>query len=252
MPRRGILERLLQNLFWVLLVGILVYLLDLPYVPALRHKNPTRTTLMELRIAQARQAGRRLRTSYFWRDLDQISPYLRQAVLLAEDETFYQHGALDFNEIAEALHRNWEKGRFVYGGSTITQQLARTLYLSPHKNIFRKLKEAEIALWLEHSLKKRRILELYLNVVEWGKGIYGAEAAARHYFNKSAAELTSDEAIALASILPSPRRWSPFSERAFMARRRTHLREEMQQAGYVPVPVSSPTVTEEIPDNPLP
>ena len=111
----------------------------------------------------------------------------------------------------------------------------RTLYLRPRKSILRKVKEAVLTVYLERTLTKRRILELYLNVVEWGPGVFGAEAAAQYYFGKSAAELSPDEAVALASILPSPRRWSPFSEKEFMARRRTQLMERMQKAGYAPV-----------------
>jgi monofunctional biosynthetic peptidoglycan transglycosylase len=137
---------------------------------------------------------------------------------------------------------NWQKKRYAYGGSTISQQLARTLFLSPKKNLARKLKEALLTVRLEHALSKHRILEIYLNVIEWGRGIYGAEAAAEFYFNKSAAALTPDEAVALASILPSPRRWSPMGEQAFMARRRTQLRERLERAGYAtPYDLSGPT-----------
>src|SRR6185437_4422092 len=145
----------------------------------------------------------------------------------------------DFEQMRIAVQRDWAKKGFVYGGSTLTQQLARTLYLSPHKDLLRKAKEAVITVYLERTLAKRRILELYLNVVEWGRGIFGAEAAARHDFGVSAADLTPDQAVALASILPSPRRWRPSSERAFMARRRSQLTERMQAEGYWPVEVST-------------
>src|SRR5439155_17227406 len=142
---------------------------------------------------------------------------------------------------------DWEKKRFVYGGSTLTQQLARSLYLSPRKNLLRKAKEALITFLLESYLSKKRILELYLNVVEWGRGVYGAEAAAQAYFQKPASDLTADEAAALVSILPSPRRWNPASERAFIAGRRTRLVARMRAAGYLPVEISTmPVVPEEI------
>ncbi len=156
------------------------------------------------------------------------------AIILSEDDTFYQHHGFDLEQIQIAFERNWKKKRYVYGGSTITQQLARTLYLRPHKSILRKIKEAALTVYLEAKLPKKRILELYLNVAEWGSGIFGVEAASQAYFHKSAADLTADEAVALASILPSPRRWSPVSEKAFMARRRTQLLERMQRAGYAP------------------
>ncbi len=219
---------------WVIAMALLLlYLCYQPDVDSLRHQNPSSTALIELRKAQARRARIPLQTHMIWRDLDEISPHLAHAVLLSEDDTFYQHHGFDLNETWEAVKINWRKKRYAYGGSTISQQLARTLYLSPKKNLIRKLKEALLTFRLERALSKRRILEIYLNVVEWGRGIYGAEAAAQYYFAKSAAALTPDEAVALASILPSPRRWSPIGEQAFMARRRTQLFERMQRAGYV-------------------
>jgi len=227
-------NRFVRWIFYLALAGCLVYIFWLPDVPWLLHHNPTKTSLMQLRQEQAELTGRSLKSVMIWKPLDEISPYLRHAIVLAEDDTFYQHNGFDFEQIQVALQRDWAKKRFVYGGSTITQQLARTLYLSPKKNLLRKAKEAAITVYLEHTLPKKRILELYLNVAEWGRGIYGAEAAARNYYNKSAADLTPDEAVSLASILPSPRRWSPLSEHAFMARRRTGLIERMQRAGYIP------------------
>jgi monofunctional biosynthetic peptidoglycan transglycosylase len=169
-----------------------------------------------------------------WRSLDQISPHLVHAVVLSEDDRFYDHRGFDFEQIRIAIETNWKKKRYAYGGSTITQQLARTLYLTPRKNLLRKAKEAVITFWLERSMSKRRILEVYLNVIEWGPGIYGAEAASQFYFQIAAADINPDEAAALASVLPSPRRWSPTSERAFMAQRRTRLLERMRRAGYIP------------------
>lgn len=217
------------------LLAFLVYLFWLPWVPALKTTVPAKTSLMHLREEQAREKGiKRPRSVLIWRPLAAISPHLVHAVLLAEDDQFYRHSGFDFEQIEIAVRRNLEKKRFAYGGSTITQQLARTLYLSPRKSLLRKAKEALITVWMEAALSKRRILELYLNVVEWGPGIYGAEAASRHYFEKPAAELTPDEAVALALVLPSPRRWSPTSERAFMARRRTNLLDRMRKAGYIP------------------
>lgn len=224
------------------LMALFIYLVSLPYVPRLKTRNPSSTALMERRNQEARAAGRKLRSQWTWRPLSQVSPNLIHAVLLSEDDRFYQHSGFDFEQIREALRRDWAKHRYAYGGSTITQQLARTLYLSPRKSLLRKSKEALITVWLEHSLSKRRILELYLNVVEWGPGIYGADAAAQHYFHKTSLELTPDEAVALTSILPSPRRWSPTSEKGFMARRRTRLLERMETAGYLPVVLSTSTV----------
>ena len=225
--------------------GFLAYLFWLPDVGSLRTTNPQTTALRELRAEEARRSGKKPVSRMIWRDLPQISGNLVHAVLLAEDDRFYQHSGFDVEQIQVALQRDWAQKRFVYGGSTITQQLARTLYLSPRKNLIRKMKEAVITVILERTLSKKRILELYLNVVEWGRGIYGAEAAARFYFGASADDLTPDEAVALASILPSPRRWSPWSEKNFMARRRTQLFERMRAAGYVPYEVLVDTASED-------
>ncbi|OGR84275.1 MAG: monofunctional biosynthetic peptidoglycan transglycosylase [Elusimicrobia bacterium RIFCSPLOWO2_01_FULL_54_10] len=208
-------------------LAALVYLLWLPWVPALRHSNPERTAFMDLRVRQAAKKGKKLEQIKTWKDLDSISPYLVGAVLAAEDDTFYVHRGFDFDQIKIALRLNWKKKRYVYGGSTLTQQLARTLYLSPSKRILRKLKEAIITFWMEMALSKKRILELYLNSAEWGIGIYGAEAAAQHYYGKSSEDLSAEESAALASVLPSPRKWSPLRETPFMVRRRASILSRM-------------------------
>jgi monofunctional biosynthetic peptidoglycan transglycosylase len=139
-----------------------------------------------------------------WVSLNRISPYLKQAVVIAEDDQFWVHRGFNWEAIKAAAKTNWRRKRLSFGASTITQQLARNLFLSPSKNPFRKLKELFIALKLERGLSKERILELYLNVIEWGDGIYGAEAAARHYFGTSAAHLGKHQAAFLAAILPRP------------------------------------------------
>jgi monofunctional biosynthetic peptidoglycan transglycosylase len=147
-----------------------------------------------------------------WIPLSQISQNLRQAVIVSEDGAFYQHHGIDFHELKESLKKNAREFSFARGFSTISMQLARNLYLSPQKSITRKLKEIIIALWIEYKLPKDRILEIYLNVIEWGRGIYGVEAAARHYFSKSSSSLSLREVAFLAAIIPSPQRlgrWPP-------------------------------------------
>jgi monofunctional biosynthetic peptidoglycan transglycosylase len=139
-----------------------------------------------------------------WVPLDRISPYLKQAVVIAEDDQFWVHHGFNWEAIKAAAKTNWKRKSLSFGASTITQQLARNLFLSPSKNPFRKIKELFIALKLERGLTKERILELYLNVAEWGDGIYGAEAAARHYFGTSASNLSKHQASFLAAILPRP------------------------------------------------
>jgi len=223
-----------RRLLTFALLGFLIYLLWPYNVWELKDHNPATTALIELREAEARRMGNKFRPDMDWKNLEDISPSLVHAVFLAEDDQFYHHHGFDLEQIQIALQRDWSKKRYVYGGSTITQQLARTLFLRPKKSIVRKLKEAVLTVYLEALLSKKRILELYLNVIEWGPGVYGAESASRFYFWKHASELTPDEGVALASILPSPRRWSPFSEKVFMARRRTQLLERMKKAGYAP------------------
>jgi len=154
-----------------------------------------------------------------WVPLKKISPYLRQAVVLAEDDRFYEHGGYDWKAIKKAVEIDLKKKRFARGASTITQQLAKNLYLSSAKNPLRKIKEFFIALKLERELSKDRILEIYLNVVEWGNGVYGAEAAAKHYFNTTAASLGKHEAAFLASILPKPRFYDKYRGGPYLQRR---------------------------------
>src|SRR5256885_11634107 len=167
--------------------------LTLPDVRPLRSANPSTTAFMDLREHEARGAGRTPRHAQRWIAYNRISPTLKRAVLVAEDDLFWQHEGIDFEQLQESIEADWTRGRFLRGGSTITQQLAKNLYLSPSKNPVRKFRELIIARRLEAELKKARILELYLNVIEWGDGIYGAEAAARAYFQTSAAELSPGE-----------------------------------------------------------
>jgi monofunctional biosynthetic peptidoglycan transglycosylase len=159
--------------------------------------NPGETAYMRA------DRSRRIRNE--WRPLSRISKNLQNAVLLAEDDQFFNHNGLDWNAALRAWKTNLRRGRFARGASTITMQVARNLYLSPRKSVLRKAREVWIALKIELLLPKERILEIYLNIAEWGNGIYGAEAAAHHYFGKSAIYLTKEEAAWLAAILPRPR-----------------------------------------------
>ncbi len=174
-------------------------------------KNPVATSFMEYRQAQWLAEDKNVKISWTWRSLSRISPNLRRAVIVAEDSTFWEHHGFDWQGIRVAIDKNIDRGRLSAGGSTITQQLAKNLYLSPEKSFTRKLQEAILTCRLEMNLSKERILELYLNVVEWGKGVYGAEAAARRYFGVSAAALTKSQAATLAAMLPDPLRRSPDS-----------------------------------------
>jgi monofunctional biosynthetic peptidoglycan transglycosylase len=183
--------------------------LTLPDVRRLATENPRTTAFIELRKQEAAEAGRAFSVHQRWVPYNQISNNLRRAVLVAEDAAFFEHDGIDLKELRASLEANWEDGRFTRGASTITQQLAKNLYLSPSRNPVRKLKELLITRRLEAALTKRRILELYLNVIEWGDGVFGAEAASRTYFGKPAAALTPDEAALLAGAIINPRAHSP-------------------------------------------
>ncbi|MDE2144156.1 MAG: monofunctional biosynthetic peptidoglycan transglycosylase, partial [Elusimicrobia bacterium] len=169
-----------------------------------------------------------------WVGYDAISENLRDAVVTAEDDTYYRHDGVDWDALRAAWERDKKEGRLSVGGSTITMQLARNLYLSPSKNPLRKLKEILIARRLDRVLGKRRVLELYLNVVEWGKGIFGCEAAARAYFGKACAGLTPDEAVAMAVVLPNPRRWNPSKPGRYVERNAARIVGRMAASGLWP------------------
>lgn len=201
----------------------LYWLMTLPDVSALAKHHPADTALMEARRAQAKEQGRSPRQQFLWVPLARIAPALQRAVVAAEDASFFVHEGFDWEGIKDAALYNLEVGEFKRGGSTITQQLAKNLYLSSERSLFRKAREALITRSLEHHLSKERILEVYLNVAEWGQGIFGAEAAARHHFGKSAKDLTLDEAALLAAILPSPRRYDPIRHTAYLNRRQQHI-----------------------------
>lgn len=190
----------------LLLVGLILagagWYLTLPDGSEFARKNPDRSAMM-----RHREAGGIRGRQVTWLPLSRMAPTLRHAVIVAEDANYYRHHGVDWEATWSALERNWNERRLYRGGSTITQQLAKNLYLDPEKTLWRKVTEAMIARRMERQLSKARILELYLNVVEWGRGIYGAEAAARHHFGTSAAELTIGEAAWLAAILPAPLRY---------------------------------------------
>lgn len=168
---------------------------------------PSSSALMEQRLAEKTAQNRSARIDYRWVPLSRIAKVLQRAIIVSEDATFYTHEGFDLEGIKVAIAKNSARGRVVAGGSTITQQLAKNLFLSPQRSYVRKGQEAILTLMLEHALEKKRIFEIYLNVIEWGDGIFGAEAAARHYFNKPAAALNATEAAWLAAIVPNPRHY---------------------------------------------
>jgi monofunctional glycosyltransferase len=174
----------------------------------LRTHDPQTTAFMRIGLEELRESDPKARLVHRWVPYERIAPDLKRAVIAAEDQKFLDHHGFDVQAIEAAYERNARRGRVRRGGSTISQQLAKNLFLSPSRSYLRKAHEAMITVVLEHVLGKRRILEIYLNVVEWGSGIYGAEAAAQHYFGKPAADLAPGEAARLAAMLPSPRSYT--------------------------------------------
>lgn len=221
--------------FGILALG---WLITLPDIDVLARINPTSTALMDARQAQAKERGRPIGRQWTWVPLSRISPHLRHAVVAAEDASFFTHEGFDWEGMKEAAIYNLEAGEFKRGGSTITQQLAKNLYLSSERSLFRKAREALITRSLEQHLTKKRILELYLNVAEWGHGVYGAEAAARHHFGKPSHDLTADEAAWLAAILPSPRRYDPLRKTTFLTRRHERILKWIERQSATPIPIA--------------
>ncbi|MGZ8426790.1 MAG: monofunctional biosynthetic peptidoglycan transglycosylase [Candidatus Binatia bacterium] len=221
-------------LFSTLVATLLVsagyyFYISLPDVSRLKQKNPHITALMDLRDQEYKKQNSRGRRQQIWVSYGAISEHIKKAVLISEDAGFYSHKGVDVAELKAAFMKDLETLSFSRGGSTITMQLAKNLYLSPSKNPLRKLKEIIIAHQLENALSKRRIFEVYLNVVELGRNIYGVEAAARHYFGKSAGSVDLVEAATLAALLPSPRN----SKKRGLAARRNIILNRLASVGYL-------------------
>lgn len=242
MPKVKKQRTVARLLLWTtLLIGLplgllaFTWLLTLPDVALLAKTNPGPTALMEYRQALAQSQRHPVPRQWTWVPLSRISRHLQHAAIAAEDASFFIHEGFDWEGIKDAAIHNLEAGELKRGGSTITQQLAKNLYLSTERSLLRKAREALITRSLEHHLTKERILELYLNVAEWGNGVYGAEAAARHHFGKSAQDLTAEEAAWLAAILPSPRRYDPLRKTTALSKRHQRILKSMNK-----IPTSSP------------
>jgi monofunctional glycosyltransferase len=251
------LKRLLLAVPLAIIGAAFLYWVTLPWPGRLRAHDPETTALMRQRVAEARARGDDLVIRQEWVRLEQISPRLRRAVIVAEDGRFHEHGGIDWLALREEFRykgdadfsildpgdrrallaslRYYRENRDrIRGRSTITQQLAKNLYFSTDRAVVRKLGEFVVARRLEHQLGKDRILELYLNVVEWGPGIFGAEAAARHYFSRSAADVTADQAAALAATLPHPLTSNPKTRPARMQWRKELILGRMGGSGPAP------------------
>lgn len=189
--------------------------------------NPQSTAFMRARLAAMREEDPRARLTHRWVGYRRMSGHVKRAVVAAEDAKFMSHSGFDWEEIQKAAERNVREGEIVRGASTITQQLAKNLFLSGERTWWRKGQEALITIMLESLMSKRRILEIYLNVIEWGDGIFGVEAAARHHFGASAASLDPEQAARLAAMVPSPRRYLPGSYTPYLAQRTSTILARM-------------------------
>lgn len=228
---------MLKRIALIVLAVLLAFLVwewaTFPDVEALAKEAPKTTAFMERRRADLRRQGKNDAIDYRWVPYGRISPNLRRAVLVAEDNEFYEHEGVDTKAMKEAFERNWKRGKITHGGSTITQQLAKNLYLSPSRNPLRKIREYFIAQSLEKHLSKKRILEIYLNVVEMGERVYGAEAASRFYFKKPASALNPSQAALLAGCLPNPRVMNPGKPNSRLRARQRMIVSRMRRWGYL-------------------
>ena len=244
--RRGWILRGLTIAAAVAFAVVAYAYLTLPDVRDLATTNPRTTAFMTLREAEAASEGRKLRHLHQWVRYSRISKNLQRAVLVAEDSRFFEHEGVDLEELKKSIEFNIERGGAIRGGSTITQQLAKNLYLSPSKNPIRKLRELIITRRIEAALSKARILEIYLNVIEWGDGIWGAEAAARNYFGVSAAGLSREQAALLAGAIINPRVLNPaHPNRRLLARQRIILGRMGAVEPPAPVPTPAQDVTKD-------
>lgn len=191
--------------------------------------NPSSTAFMEDQLEVLQDKNPEAELKHQWRDYNKISKHLKRAAIASEDAKFLQHDGFDWEGIQKAYEKNLRKGKIVAGGSTISQQLAKNLFLSTKRTPWRKLEEVVITVMLEKLMSKRRILEIYLNTIEWGNGVFGAEAAARHYFGTSAGGLSQYQAARLAAMIPNPRFYDKHGGTRYLARRTGTIQARMVQ-----------------------
>ena len=206
---------------------------NLPDVSDLKTKNPETTALMLQRYREARAAKNEFVLRHQWVEFKKIPNLLKNAVRVTEDAGFYQHKGIDFGELKIAVKKNWERGKFVRGASTITQQLAKNLYLTTDKSIIRKFKEYIIAKRLESHLKKNRIFSLYLNVIEFGPGLFGIQAASRYYFNKDVSRLNLEEIVRLTAVIPRPLIENPTRNSRWLVWKAGWILDTLRRYGYI-------------------
>jgi len=192
--------------------------------------NPSTTAFMSARLDLMQEKKPAAQLQHVWIPYDKISTNLKRAILVAEDDKFVDHEGFDWEGIQKAMDKNQKKGKVVAGGSTITQQLAKNLFLSGERSIYRKGEEALITVMMEWMMDKERILEIYLNVIEWGDGVFGAEAASRHYFGVGANQLTAEQAARLAAMVPRPRFYDRNRNAPWLLKKTQIILERMPRA----------------------
>jgi monofunctional biosynthetic peptidoglycan transglycosylase len=232
--RKHIFIRRIIFFAFIVFAGFIAFQFIYPDVSKLKKNNPGKTAFMEYREKEWKKEGKKYRIIQKWVPYKSISTYLVKAVLIGEDDKFWSHEGFDYEAMQKAIERDIKVKKFKLGGSTISQQLAKNLYLSPSKNPVRKIREAVITWRMEKALSKKRILEIYLNVAEWGdRGIFGIEAASIHYYGKSASVLAPEEAARLASVLPNPHKFNPLGTSKYVVHRSNLIYNIMVKRGIV-------------------
>jgi len=227
-------RRLARILAWLAVAAATVFLVvQLSFLARVwwwKDHNPQSTAFIQARMEQLRARDPQAKLRHSWVPYERVATSLKRAVVVAEDAKFADHEGFDWEAIEKAREKNLKKGRIVAGGSTISQQLAKNLFLSGERSALRKGQEALITVMIEHVMDKRRILEIYLNVIEWGDGVFGAEAAARHYYGVAANALAPEQSARLAAMVPNPRFYDRNRNTAFLARHTQTILARMPQA----------------------
>ncbi len=226
-------KNLLLALTALILLMAFVFWFSLPDVDYLKTENPRITALMEQRKTEAVAQHKKYRIRQRWVRFRSIPKYLKQAVRISEDASFYKHEGVDFEELKVAIKRDLREGKLARGGSTITQQLAKNLYFSTEKSFIRKIKEYFVAKRLEAALSKNRIFHLYLNIIEFGPGIFGVQAASRYYFGKNVWDLSLEESIRLAAVIPRPLRTNPTGRSRWLLWKCRWIVHKMKRYGFI-------------------
>ena len=228
------MKRALRFAAWLAVAAAAIFLaVQLSYLARVwwwKDHDPSTTAFMDARLDRLRARDPRAKLQHAWVPYERISPSLKRAIVVAEDSKFIDHEGFDWDAIEKAREKNRRKGRVVAGGSTISQQLAKNLFLSGERTPWRKGQEALITVMIEHVMDKRRILEIYLNVIEWGEGVFGAEAAARHYYGVGAQALSPEAAARLAAMVPNPRFYDRNRGSAWLARKTQMILARMPAA----------------------